>query len=567
MKNSTKASIKKQSMIAILMASVACGNMSQLMPHKSTHSSLLSRADDAGNDDGVLLPLIDRSTPIIASDVPYHAVSNEGSAAVGSVISSPDAKEIGLVGDSGYIPAAAPELPPPVSQGGGFNGGASDMPPTPTGSLPAPTTEVPSGSGPTSPTTATTSLPSPFPVDAPSAQPPPVSPSMGTKATTVDIAPTAGASSGVVALLAAIGQMQADLAKAIDDYARSNLFTLRDGRAARDKFTPNHVVGTLSPSSYRFATPLDSTNGQRLAEALMYRNAVDRMISSGDVRAAQKHQLVRVADASLQSADQAMGASKLDMIEFGMQLAYMALDTVASATPQKWATEAYESLTGFDPATNRLVSSQLRGAAMVVAAGAIGTEVAFSVGVVMSVAAGVAAIATIVYAVDHSDEITAGIKDAVTEAGKVTDAAGKIGLSRAPDLSKFADDLILPSRKDHILNGDKDKDGFYSGAHLYPGKPVRPGEHKTLFPKEWDGQKILDAIEDVVSGPDTKWEQSSGKQGERYTTKGRPVRWVGIGVVDGIEIKVVLEPDGQGIVTGFPLSGAGVTAVGDKNEN
>ena len=44
-----------------------------------------------------------------------------------------------------------------------------------------------------------------------------------------------------------------------------------------------------------------------------------------------------------------------------------------------------------------------------------------------------------------------------------------------------------------------------------------------------------------------------GKIGAQVTRNGLPVRYQAIGVREGISIKTIIEPGGEGIITGFPL--------------
>ncbi|MCO3953312.1 hypothetical protein DK265_14505 [Pseudomonas aeruginosa] len=48
------------------------------------------------------------------------------------------------------------------------------------------------------------------------------------------------------------------------------------------------------------------------------------------------------------------------------------------------------------------------------------------------------------------------------------------------------------------------------------------------------------------------WTQLTGKPGAQFTTKGKPVRWAVEGVRDGVSIRVIVEPHGEGIITAYP---------------
>jgi Bacterial EndoU nuclease len=102
--------------------------------------------------------------------------------------------------------------------------------------------------------------------------------------------------------------------------------------------------------------------------------------------------------------------------------------------------------------------------------------------------------------------------------------------------------LASPKRTNHILNGDET-----GGGHLWLGK----GD-KTPFPQGWSGDKIMHHISDIATDPDLAWKQSSGPLGAEFTKKGNPVRFTVEGVREGVNIKVVVEPGGEGIITGHP---------------
>lgn len=118
--------------------------------------------------------------------------------------------------------------------------------------------------------------------------------------------------------------------------------------------------------------------------------------------------------------------------------------------------------------------------------------------------------------------------------------AGKLALKRG------SDDLVnlaSPQRTKHILVGD----GPGSGGHLWPGQLG-----KTPFPKDWSGGKIMDAISDIATDPNIPWMQITGKSGSKFTKSGKPVRFKAEGTRDGVNIKTIIEPQGEGIITGYP---------------
>ncbi len=108
----------------------------------------------------------------------------------------------------------------------------------------------------------------------------------------------------------------------------------------------------------------------------------------------------------------------------------------------------------------------------------------------------------------------------------------------------FLADIANPKRRSHILKGDAT-----GGGHLWPSKAS-----KTSFPKTWDGDKIMYKISDIVIDPKTKWRQITGKQGATHTRKGIPVKYEAVRIKDGIKIKIIVQPEGRGIITAFPIN-------------
>lgn len=105
-------------------------------------------------------------------------------------------------------------------------------------------------------------------------------------------------------------------------------------------------------------------------------------------------------------------------------------------------------------------------------------------------------------------------------------------------------DLASSARRAHILDGD----GPGSGGHRWPGAPG-----KSVYPKDWSDDRIMHAVSDIATDPSLEWVQQTGRAGADLTRSGKPVRHTVEGVRDGVKIRVVLEPAGEGIVTGFPI--------------
>ncbi|MBY6029849.1 EndoU domain-containing protein [Halomonas sp. DP8Y7-1] len=103
-------------------------------------------------------------------------------------------------------------------------------------------------------------------------------------------------------------------------------------------------------------------------------------------------------------------------------------------------------------------------------------------------------------------------------------------------------------RTQHILYGD----GPNSGGPLWPGQAG-----KIPFPREWDANRVISTVSDIATDPNLLWKPQSGNGG-LYTRAGNPARFIVTDVegnwpiIDGVPVKVVVEPAGEGIITAFP---------------
>ena len=110
-----------------------------------------------------------------------------------------------------------------------------------------------------------------------------------------------------------------------------------------------------------------------------------------------------------------------------------------------------------------------------------------------------------------------------------------------PDVGTDFVNLASEWRTNHILFGD---DG--EGGHLWPGR-----HGKTVFPQSWSPGKVMHVISDIATDPDLVWKRSEERDGdyERFLvidpkTGKSPIR-------DGVRVLVVVEPKGEGLITGF----------------
>jgi filamentous hemagglutinin len=61
-------------------------------------------------------------------------------------------------------------------------------------------------------------------------------------------------------------------------------------------------------------------------------------------------------------------------------------------------------------------------------------------------------------------------------------------------------------------------------------------------------------VSDIATDPALRWNQQGGRPGASFTNRGNPVRYTVFGERGGIQIKVVLEPNGEGIITSHPVN-------------
>lgn len=110
-----------------------------------------------------------------------------------------------------------------------------------------------------------------------------------------------------------------------------------------------------------------------------------------------------------------------------------------------------------------------------------------------------------------------------------------------------ATNLASPQRTQHILHGDAT-----GGGHLWPGSAG-----KTPFPQNWDANKVMNTTSDLATNPNLSWKPQTGNGG-LYTKSGKPARFVltdangNLPVVDGVPVRVIIEPAGEGIITAYP---------------
>ena len=134
-----------------------------------------------------------------------------------------------------------------------------------------------------------------------------------------------------------------------------------------------------------------------------------------------------------------------------------------------------------------------------------------------------------------------GLQEIFRKLGAKTVGEAVVVAKGGPSSAEFIN-LASRQRTLHILLGDAS-----GGGHLWPGAPG-----KTAFPSSWSSEDVMHYVSDLATDPKATWTQLSGKPGAQFTTKGNPVRWAVEGVRDGVNVRVIVEPFGEGIITAYP---------------
>jgi RHS repeat-associated protein len=112
----------------------------------------------------------------------------------------------------------------------------------------------------------------------------------------------------------------------------------------------------------------------------------------------------------------------------------------------------------------------------------------------------------------------------------------------AKALAEHPTNVVSPQRTAHILIGDAT-----GGGHMHPPQPGKTG-----FPPGWDASKIMHEVSDIATSPTSTFTRPDGKT-DLYYKSGKPARFTGTETRDGVPIKVVTEPAGEGVITAHPI--------------
>lgn len=118
---------------------------------------------------------------------------------------------------------------------------------------------------------------------------------------------------------------------------------------------------------------------------------------------------------------------------------------------------------------------------------------------------------------------------------------------RAEDYT--SEGVLSRDRITHILDGDATGGGHRAGTG-------RPGQSE--FPSTWSDKDVIHNTLDIATDPNSGWTQQTGRAGADYTRNGDPVRWSVEGNRAGVDMRVIVEPAGEGVITSIPIAGAGV---------
>jgi hypothetical protein len=74
--------------------------------------------------------------------------------------------------------------------------------------------------------------------------------------------------------------------------------------------------------------------------------------------------------------------------------------------------------------------------------------------------------------------------------------------------------------------------------------------YKKHFPSDWTTEKIEENVTDIATNPNSRWIQITGQD---FPLCHRPHKFIADGQCEGKQIRVVLEPEGRGILTAYLL--------------
>ncbi|MFB6656480.1 EndoU domain-containing protein [Streptomyces microflavus] len=130
--------------------------------------------------------------------------------------------------------------------------------------------------------------------------------------------------------------------------------------------------------------------------------------------------------------------------------------------------------------------------------------------------------------------------------------AGEDGLEISAE-QRQAGSYLSPFRMDHI-------------AELHSNRATVRRLGKSVFPEDWPDEKIFVAAQTVAADPSSRWSRGeddfSGEPGTLFNPWHRlpdvewaiPARFRVDGHHEGLALRVIVEPHGEGIISAYPLS-------------
>ncbi|MFB6718697.1 EndoU domain-containing protein [Kribbella sp. NPDC056345] len=112
---------------------------------------------------------------------------------------------------------------------------------------------------------------------------------------------------------------------------------------------------------------------------------------------------------------------------------------------------------------------------------------------------------------------------------------------------------LSPYRMDHI-------------AELHSDRAAARELGKTLFPADWSDDKMFEAAQSVASDPSSRWTRGdddfSGEPDTLFNPWHKmsdvefaiPARFRVDGTFDGVKLRVIVEPYGEGIISAYTLT-------------
>ena len=110
--------------------------------------------------------------------------------------------------------------------------------------------------------------------------------------------------------------------------------------------------------------------------------------------------------------------------------------------------------------------------------------------------------------------------------------------------------LASAERTTHILAGDGPLNGGHAWFRSWRSTWNGITRQKTMFPMSWSNEKIMTAINEVATSPNSTWINQTGRQGSFFTNAGNPAKFRVEGVFANKRIRVIVE--GRDIITAFP---------------